>query len=102
MDWVAWGASGAGVLFLGLTIYGYLSRPGTPQDAAIKHATYRIFLPLLLAWFFLWRELPNALNAPWAVDATCDAVALTPVVIIVYTTRRHRRATQGDNTGPVK
>ncbi|MEU6841678.1 hypothetical protein ABZ930_07350 [Streptomyces sp. NPDC046716] len=85
-----------------MAVYGCLSRPGAPQDAAAKHAIYRIFLPLLMAWHFLWRELPNALHASWAVDDICDFVALAPVVIVAIAARRHRRATQDGSAGPVK
>ncbi|WP_420037566.1 hypothetical protein ACN2WE_39760 [Streptomyces sp. cg28] len=99
--WIAWGASGAGALFLALAIYGYATRPGAPLDATVKHATYRIWTPLLLAWLFLWRELPNALHAPWAVDASCDFIGLIPAVIVFFAMRR-RRAAQDGSAGPVK
>ncbi|WP_338692572.1 hypothetical protein V2W30_00185 [Streptomyces sp. Q6] len=102
MDWVAWAASGAGVLFIAAAIYGYATRPDAPRDAAIKHTTFRIRLPLLMAWFFLWRELPNALQAPWAVDATGDVIGLAAVVIVALAVRRRRRATPDGDTGPAR
>ena len=102
MDWLAWATSGLGVFFSACAIYGYATRPGAPREAAVKYAIYRVWLPLLLAWFFLWSGLPDALDAPWGVADACDVIAFVPGVVIAIAERRHRRVTQNGSAGPVK
>lgn len=79
MNWLAWTISGMGAVFLASAVYGQATCPHTPQDAVRTHRAYRVWLPLVLAWVFLWGKLPDALHAPWPIDAASDVIALGPV-----------------------
>jgi hypothetical protein len=66
----------------------------------IHYSVYRVWLPLLMGWFFVGTTLPDALGAPFPVTVVCHVLGWAPLLALFLWNAWDKRAAKRRATKP--